>query len=78
MSPIWRNPKESKPKTPEQVARERAIVEELKGIKDAPEATGDVRIKDAAFVMLKSVIPARLGKWQIVPPEAVRSSASDD
>ena len=71
MSPAWREPAPAKPDSPERVAKERKILEHFKKLREAPLADRDVGLQEAAFVMVQHSIPARVGKWQIIPPEAV-------
>jgi hypothetical protein len=71
MSPIWRQPRTppSERSEKEQAAL-RALMQEIKEAENSPSAK-QVHVDDAAFVVIKSAVPPRLGKWQIVPPESI-------
>lgn len=72
MAPHWRRPKESRPDTvtdpAERERLEKVLLELNEQLKAAAPAAGEVRLKDADFVIVESKVPRRLGKWAIVPP----------
>ena len=73
MAPHWRKPRQPRSDSmtePERKQVERTLLELNEQLKAAAPADGEVRVKDADFVMIESKIPRRLGKWAIVPPEA--------
>jgi hypothetical protein len=76
MSPIWRKPREPRPDAgadPADSERiERTLRELNEKLKTSTPADREVHIKDADFVIVESKVPATLGKWRIVPPEAVK------
>ena len=76
MSPIWRKPSEPRPDPDthpaerERVAR--ALRELTEKLKTSTPAASEVHVSDADFVIVESAVPAKLGKWLIVPPEAIQ------
>jgi hypothetical protein len=82
MASHWRRPKESRPDTATDPAeRERvgkALLELNEQLKAAAPAAGEVRLKDADFVIVESKVPRRLGKWAIVPPEATGTKNDEE
>jgi hypothetical protein len=81
MAPHWRKPREPRPDPATDPAEreqvERALLELNEQLKAAAPADGEVRVKDADFVIVESKVPRRLGKWAIVPPEATSAKNED-
>lgn len=75
MSPRWRKPREPRPDPASDPAEGQRVEDLLREVneklKTSTPAVREVRVKDADFVIIESVVPRKLGKWQIVPPEAV-------
>lgn len=76
MSPIWRKPREPRPDPDADPAErervERTLRELNEKLKSSTPAAREVHVEGADFVIVQSAVPARLGMWRIVPPEAVK------
>jgi hypothetical protein len=72
MSPMWRDPTPIEQDTPEKAERHRQLLDELKNLADADPASHEVHVDSADFVMIQHSLPAKLGKWTIVPPESLK------
>ena len=74
----WRKPRDTRPDPKiDPAERERldnTLRELTQKLKDSQPVGHEVRVKDAAFVIRESAVSVRLGKWQIVPPEAVKDN----
>jgi len=71
--PRWRQNRVLEPRSPDMDAK---ILEAIKEMERAERLTGeaarDVDSDTAGFMMRKLRVPARRGKWRIVPPEACK------
>lgn len=76
MAPHWRKPRKQRPDPkidPQERKRLDDLLRELNARRTQSQpADREVRVKDAAFVIVESAVPAQLGKWRIVPPEAAK------
>lgn len=73
MSPRWRTPKPVEPDSPEKVERHRELIKEMRSLGDAGPANRKIHVDSADFVMMQHSVPAKLGKWAIVPPESSKN-----
>ena len=78
LSPVWRKPQEPRPDPnvdPAERERQDALLRELKArIKESAPAGGEVRIESADYVVVQRSVPAQVGKWRLVSPEAEKAS----
>ena len=74
--PRWRKNREKRVRlTPE---AERRLVEQINQTTSAPlDTSGEgVDLQSADFVTFRRRVPARTGKWRVLPPEVEKSSES--
>lgn len=78
MAPDWRDHERRPPDSTETQKRDRQLVEHVNRLKEAArsqQAAPSFCAEDGDFMLIERLIPVRMGKWRLLPPEAERHNS---